>query len=280
MSNQDLIDVLIVGGGIGGITLAQWLTGLGRSWRIVERDSALGGALKNSDYALKWIPALPDVSGRQYLAQMRAGIDQQYCWLNTEVAAINIADRFHCQLSCGLSIQAKKIVFACGASPYSPFAATERIIVGAGLEQFNAIKPGARIAVLGGGDNALEHALLLHQRGCTVELYVRNELRASAAFLSQLQQTPIKVHTQCQNLNPVAVGEYIQLGDELYDYACVYYGYQPSPILKQFPQLLLTDSSPVEGVYTIGDMTQPKYPNILLTQGQAAQLAKQLDADL
>ncbi|WP_247646767.1 FAD-dependent monooxygenase [Deefgea sp. CFH1-16] len=47
------VDVLIIGGGVGGLTLAQWLTGLGRSWRIVEREAYLGGPLAHSQYVFE-----------------------------------------------------------------------------------------------------------------------------------------------------------------------------------------------------------------------------------
>ncbi|WP_348943905.1 FAD-dependent oxidoreductase [Chitinibacter sp. FCG-7] len=274
------IDVLIVGGGVGGITLAQWLTGLGRSWRIVEQEGELGGALKHSEYPLKWIPALPQISGAQYLAQMKAAIDQQYCYLAQQVQSISLADGFECGLSSGQQIRAKKLVFACGASPYSPFKAAERIIVGPGLARFNAIEPASRVAVLGGGDNALEHALFLHQRHCRVDLYARDQLRASSAFLQQLQATRIQVFTQCPQIELLQQGEKVLLNQQQYDYACVYYGYAPSNILTKFPLLSLPDSGLREGVHLIGDMTNAPFPSVLLTQGQAAQLAKQLDFEL
>ncbi|MGL6039926.1 MAG: NAD(P)-binding protein, partial [Deefgea sp.] len=83
------VDVLIIGGGVGGLTLAQWLTGLGRSWCIVEREQQLGGPLASSEYILKWIPGQAQVSGRDYLAAMIAQIDVAHCVLGAQLSAVS-----------------------------------------------------------------------------------------------------------------------------------------------------------------------------------------------
>ncbi|MGL6042099.1 MAG: hypothetical protein ACRC01_12995, partial [Deefgea sp.] len=108
--------------------------------------------------------------------------------------------------------------------------------------------------------------------------------RASAALLRQLQalqqQHPIIIKTDCQEFELAATAQSVQVQGEHYDYAAVYFGYQPSAQLKAFPALKTATGQLQEGVFAIGDMTQPTFPNILLTQGQAAVVAKQIDAQL
>ena len=280
------VDVLIIGGGIGGLTLAQWLTGLGRSWRIVEREAQLGGPLADSQYILKWIPGMAEISGRDYLAAMVAQIDAAQCALGTQLSAVKVAadlsqSDFVCSLSNGELIHAKKLVFACGATPFSPFPEAERVIVGAGLQKISHIAAGQRVAVLGGGDNAADHALILAEMGVAVTVLVRGKLRASAALLQQLRQnSAIEIKTDCGDVELVATPDGVTVQGEHYDYAAVYFGYQASPQLNEFPILTTTSGALREGVFSIGDMTQPEFPNVLLTQGQAAVVAKQIDAQL
>lgn len=280
------VDVLIIGGGVGGLTLAQWLTGLGRTWRIVEREAALGGALADSQYILKWIPGQAAMSGRDYLAAMAAQIDTEHCSLATQLDMVQVGTdlsqgNFVCSLSNGELIHAKKLVFACGATPFSPFPESERVIVGAGLQKIAHIAAGQRVAVLGGGDNAADHALILAEMGVAVTMLVRGKLRASAALLQQLQQQPtIVLKTDCQEFALAATAEGVVVQGEHYDYAAVYFGYQVSPQLKAFPTLKTAKGALLDGVFAVGDMTQPEFPNILLTQGQAAVVAKQIDFEL
>jgi thioredoxin reductase len=280
------VDVLIVGGGVGGLTLAQWLTGLGRSWLIVEQAAVLGGPLANSDYILKWIPGQAEISGRDYLAAMVAQIDAAHCARATQLSAVAVdADvgqgEFVCTLSHGDVIHAKKMVFACGATPFSPFPESARVIVGPGLQKIAHIAAGQRVAVLGGGDNAADHALILAEMGVAVTMLVRGQLRTSAALLQQIRQQPmILICTDCQELVLSTNATGVQVQGEHYDYAAVYFGYQASPQLQAFPVLKTAAGALRDGVFAIGDMTQPEFPNILLTQGQAAVVAKQIDAQL
>jgi thioredoxin reductase len=280
------VDVLIIGGGIGGLTLAQWLTGLGRSWRIVEREAALGGPLADSQYILKWIPGQAEISGRDYLAAMVAQIDAAQCALNAQLNVVNVAadlsqGDFVCSLSNGELIHAKKLVFACGATPFSPFPESERVIVGAGLQKISHIAAGQRVAVLGGGDNAADHALILAEMGVAVTMLARGKLRVSAALVQQLHQNAaIVMKTECEEIELVATEDGVIAQGEHYDYAAVYFGYQASPQLNAFPVLKTAAGALREGAFAIGDMTQPEFPNILLTQGQAAVVAKQIDFEL
>ncbi|WP_254456712.1 FAD-dependent oxidoreductase [Deefgea piscis] len=274
------VDVLIIGGGVGGLTLAQWLTGLGRSWRIVEREAYLGGPLAHSQYVLKWIPGWPAVSGRDYMAAIVAGIETAHCELACELTQIQrnqIDPAWRCQLSNGRAMVAKKLVFACGAAPVSPFAPAERVIVGPGLQKIAHLQTGDRVLVLGGGDNAAEHALILQEMGCSVVMLVRHALRASSVLAQQLRASQIdfRVYGDALPLNVSASG--IELFGESYDYAAVYYGYQPSTVVTDFPVLYGPEQQISRDVFILGDMTGPTYPNILLTQGQAAVVAKQID---
>ena len=286
------VDVLIIGGGVGGLTLAQWLTGLGRTWRIIERETQLGGALAASQYVLKWIPGQAQISGRDYLAAMVAQVDPAHCMLATQLSAVHVAADstrtasqgdagFACTLSNGAQILARKLVFACGATAFSPFPAAERIIVGAGLQKIAHIGAGQRVAVLGGGDNAADHALILAEMSCAVTMLMRGKLRVSVGLLRQLLETPaIGIKPDCGEFLLQATPSGVVVQGEHYAYAAVYFGYQASTQLSALPVLSNAAGELRAGVFTLGDMTQPQFPNILLTQGQAAVIAKRIDFEL
>jgi thioredoxin reductase len=273
-------DVLIVGGGISGITLALWLNGLGRSWRIVEKEKELGGVLKNSEYPLKWIPSLPNVTGKQYVEMMKLDLDIACCLVSDEVVDINPSKEFLSVLASGREISSKSIVFACGSSAFSPYPPFERMIVGADLDKLSSIQTHEHVAVLGGGDNAVEHALFLYEKGCIVDLYARNSLRASFLLKNILESKPIKIFSHMGAIDVVEDGGRLIVNDCKYDYVCVFYGYSPSRVIHNFPQLTLDQSKLIPSVFAIGDMCNPDFPNLLLAQGQAAQLAKLIDLEL
>ncbi|QLG89523.1 NAD(P)/FAD-dependent oxidoreductase [Chitinibacter bivalviorum] len=276
------VDALIVGGGVAGMTLALWLTGLARTWLIVEREAELGGCLRDSQYPLKWIPAFEQISGQDYVAKMRAQLDPTHCLLASEITTIERGDTWRCQLSNGHRIEARKIVFACGATPYSPYPPHPRLIVGPGMQKIAVIGPMHRVAVLGGGDNAFEHALILAERGCQVDLYCRSKFRASAVMYIAVKQSNIALYENTHLEQPSLLDNKVVLNQQEYDYACIYYGYQPSSIISQY-SVLFEDQALQQlhaDIAVIGDMNGGAFPNVLSSQGQAAELAKCLDEGL
>ncbi|WP_273429727.1 NAD(P)/FAD-dependent oxidoreductase [Chitinibacter tainanensis] len=280
------VEVLIVGGGIAGLTLAQWLSGLERRWLLLERGE-LGGCLRESDYPLKWVPGFADISGRDYVARLLAQVPTEHCRSHTTLASIapSPAGGWQGTLSTGESWAAQRVVLACGVAPYAPFAPHPRLIVGPGLMQLAHLQAGDAVAILGGGDNALEHALLLHARGCVVTVYTRGAFRASKAMYQAASHAGISLqsYTPVDELADAPAGLCLpQLsGQPVYAAVAVYYGYRPPAILAEFPALRgASGAGLAAGVDMIGDMREDPDPNLLLAQGQAAQLAKQLDRQL
>ncbi len=273
--------MLIVGGGVGGLTARRWLSGLGRRVGVIERSAVLGGCLAASDYPLKWLPGWGEIAGSSYIAKLVADSGAGPLWLQQELTAVGYEGGVWQLHGRGdLRWQARALVLACGAEPYSPYPAHPRLIVGAQREHLLALQ-GQRVAILGGGDNAIEHALLLHAAGCCVTLHARGALRGNPAMLARLHAAAVPLLT---GLGPIAVqadADGVTVCGARYDHAAVFFGYRPSSLLQQWPQLAcdgLPDAT--RQVYWVGDMRAPRFPNVLSTQGDAAVVAKALDAAL
>ncbi|MBE9607859.1 FAD-dependent oxidoreductase [Chitinilyticum piscinae] len=273
-------EVLIIGGGVGGLTLAQWLSGMGHRWLLLEAAAQAGGALAHSDYPLKWIPGFAGISGRQYMARVLAEVDAARLLCGDQPETVEVLRHgFALQTRLGRNVRVRSLALACGARPFSPYPPAPRLLVGPGLAALAEVVPGMRVAVLGGGDNALEHALILARRGCAVSVLARGAIRGSALLRQQVVAEPaIAVHEHCGALQPACDMAGVSLAGQRYDYACVFYGYEPVPVLAQFPQLAVNGLPAEErGVFWLGDMTRPAYASVLLTQGEAAVVARKLD---
>lgn len=272
-------DVLIVGGGVGGMTLAQWLSGLGYRWALLERNERIGGPLAGSDYPLKWIPGFVQISGREYMALLQAALPVAPMFTGDELDTVRRDGHFIATTRQGRGVRARVLAFACGADVRSPYPPSPRLLVGASLAALARMQRGDRVAVLGGGDNALEHAEILADRGCQVSLLARAALKGSALLRRRVRSNPaIRITEHAGELLPVMSGNTLSIQGVEYDYGCVFYGYEPSPALHRFPALLcggLPDEA--AGVFWLGDMTSPAFASVLLTQGEAAVVARKID---
>lgn len=86
--------------------------------------------------------------------------------------------RFHLALEDGTAREASHVVVAAGISPFArrpvPFTGLPRELVSHSSEHRTLDRlAGRRVAVVGGGQSALESAALLHEAGARVELIVR-----------------------------------------------------------------------------------------------------------
>ena len=91
-----------------------------------------------------------------------------------------VDDGFHLTLTSGDCVEAQRVVVATGIGPFAnypaPFAELPRALVSHASDRSNRDLTrfaGQRVAVVGGGQSALESAALLHEAGVEVELLIR-----------------------------------------------------------------------------------------------------------
>lgn len=182
-----MYDILIVGGGVAGLTAAIYARRAGRSVLLLE-GVGLGGQIAASPLVENY-PGVPSISG----SGLSDALSAQAKDLGTEVkygqvtGAEKTAQGF--RITAGKREYAGRALILCtGAKHRKLGLETEDSFVGRGVS-YCATCDGAffrekAVAVVGGGDSALQSALFLSQLCSSVTLiHRREELRAQRAYV-------------------------------------------------------------------------------------------------
>lgn len=166
-----MYDIIIVGGGPAGLTAALYARRAGRSVLIVEKNG-FGGQMTFSP-KIENYPAFASISGSELADKM---VDQTLnAGANVEIGEVTgverTADGF-C-VRCGdASFAARAVILATGAKHRLLHVPGEERFIGDGIS-FCAVCDGAfyagkTVAVIGGGNSALQEALLLAETSARV----------------------------------------------------------------------------------------------------------------
>lgn len=189
-----MYDILIVGGGPAGLTAALYAARAGKRVAVLERAAA-GGQILNSPLVENY-PALPRVSGADLaealLEQAEAmGAETLY---EEALSAEKTGEGFLVKTDAA-ERECRALILATGVSHRALGLPGEEELVGAGVSYCavcdGAFYAGRDVAVVGGGDTALQDALFLANTCRKVTVLVRRDkLRGEAARAEQLRQRP------------------------------------------------------------------------------------------
>lgn len=235
---HDTTDIAILGAGPAGCSAASWLSQLGFKVALIDRAAEPCHALQALNFPQDWVLGSPGQTlaamGRQYAAQTRTlpNVDLR---LNEQVARLDWrAGQWTLSSASGV-LKARALLLATGLRPLRPacFFADEdlRVLDAVALTaQRDSLKPG-RVLLLGGGDNAVENALFLQQRGHAVTLWSRSDWRAQAGFVERLQASTTITRRPNTPLPTrlTADADGILVGSERFDHVAVLLGYEPEP---------------------------------------------------
>ena len=197
-----MYDILIVGGGPAGLTAAIYAARAGKRAAILEKE-ALGGQIASAPLVENY-PGILSISGaelaRQMTEQARAfGAEIVY----TEVAGLEKTSAGF-RVSCTDGVrEAKTVILATGAAHRQLGLPGETALTGCGISYCavcdGAFYEGADVAVVGGGDTALQDALFLANTCRSVTLiHRRDTFRASAQLVRRAQaQENIRILRSC-----------------------------------------------------------------------------------
>jgi thioredoxin reductase (NADPH) len=293
-------DVIIIGAGPAGLSTAFWCDELGLDTLVLEQAEHVGGQLHRVYNPIENYLGLKARNGAELLEHFTAEVDSAEfdLWTQTSISSVDLkAHRI--SLASGEELQSIAIVIATGVRPRELGVPGEKEFIGKGM-----IESGARdrdafsghdVCVVGGGDAAVENALLLAEVCPTVTLVHRGrKLRARPEFTEQLQATHcITVFTESvltriigsdrveaveiqrkQGLKPFQLavrGVLIRIGVE--------------PNTGLFKDQLETDErgyvavnsqqeTSVPMVFAVGDVSNPVAPTISSATGAGATAAK------
>ena len=197
-----MYEILIVGGGPAGLTAAIYAARAGKHVAVLERGST-GGQIISAPLVENY-PGIPSVSGTELARQMT----EQACTFGAEIVyteAVGLEKTpagFRVLCTDGVR-EAKTVILATGAAHRQLGLPGETTLVGCGISYCavcdGAFYEGADVAVVGGGDTALQDALFLANTCRSVTLiHRRDAFRASAQLVRRAQaQENIRILRSC-----------------------------------------------------------------------------------
>ena len=187
-----MYDIIIIGGGPAGLTAAVYARRAGKSALVIEKN-AFGGQISWSPRVENY-PGFISIGGvelgdRLLEQAMEQGAEAE---LEEVVAIRSEAGRMSVAVESGAKYQAGAVIIATGAKPRMLGLPREEEFIGNGV-CFCAVCDGAfykglPVAVNGGGNSALQDALLLSEKCSRVYLiHRRDSFRGEAKLVEALR---------------------------------------------------------------------------------------------
>lgn len=287
-------DVLIVGGGPGGLSCGQYSARAGRKTAIIE-EMAAGGQTMIID-EIENYPGLGLISGYE----LGAAFEKQATGFGCEfiygtVNSINVQDdgTFVLDTTDGTYIS-QVVVIATGAKHRNLDVPGEKEMIGHGVSYCATCDGpffrGKKILVCGGGDSACQEALYLRKLSDDVTIvHRRDRFRAQASIVKAMQAEGIKTKMEtiiqsigAENGKVNSVTFHNKLSGETYtepfDGVFIFVGNIPQTQLVPFCEkdeggFIKTDRTmmtSVPGIYAIGDVRDTPFRQIVTAAADGA----------
>jgi len=186
-------DVIIIGAGPAGLSTAFWCDGLGLDTLVLEQAEQVGGQLHRVYNPIENYLGLKARNGEELLVHFTKDLDAAEfdLWTQVEIESVDLKAR-RISLRSGEELQTIAIVIATGVRPRELGVPGEKEFIGKGMIESGArdrqLFAGKDVCIVGGGDAAVENALLLAEVCPTVTLVHRGKkLRARREFAERLQ---------------------------------------------------------------------------------------------
>ena len=291
-------DVLIVGGGLAGMTAGMYAARYGLATGIIER--MMGGAQIINAERIENFPGFPQgISGAELApALMEQAMNAGVEFIMDEAAQVT-RDGDYKQVSGDAgSYRARAVIIATGSRLRSAGIPGEEEFQGRGVSHCatcdGPLSMGQTVGVVGGGDSAADEALTLTEYAGRVLLFHRrNQLRAQQALQDRLSEHP-KIEIIRDTVIKAIIGDNSVTGVRTHNLATnrdsevdlhslfLYVGLEPNSELVR--ELIEPDNAghiPVNlsmetgepGLYAAGDVRQRSAAQLVASAGDGATAA-------
>jgi thioredoxin reductase (NADPH) len=295
-----MYDVLIIGAGAAGLSAALWCDELGLDTLVLEASAEVGGQLLWVHNPVENYLGARAANGRELRDAFAAQVaDAEFdLWTGVRVESVDLGAK-RVSLRSGEQLQSIFMIIATGLRRRRLGVPGEAEFAGRGMIESAArdreLFAGKDVVVVGGGDAAVENALLLAEVCPTVTLvHRRKKLRARAEFVERLQGTHcVTVFTESELVSVIG-GERVEAVEirrrgalKAFQMATggvlVRVGYEPNT--EPFRGQLETDDggylrvtseqeTSVDNVFAAGDVSSPLAPTVSGAVGSGATAAK------
>ena len=297
-------DVIIIGGGAAGLSAALWCDELGLSCLLLEAEAEFGGQLLRVYNRIENHLGSEANNGRHlrdcFVRQVEnRGFTRR---LQTKVSRID-AENKKITLPNGEEFSAKNLIIATGVRRRKLNVEGEDFFRGKGIIESGkkdaAAVVGKNVLIVGGGDAALENALMLAETAKKVYLaHRRKDFRGRAEFLERIgSNRKIEITTETVIERIVGSGRVEQVEtrnlrtDETrvlpIEAVLIRIGVAPNSEIIREKVALDTDGyikinsnceTSVKGIFAVGDVANPLAPTVSGAVGMGATAAKAISA--
>lgn len=301
----DQFDVVIVGGGVAGMAAAMWCDELGLSECMIDRATDFGGQLRWIHNPITNYPPATFKNGAELLGRFQESLaDRHFKRMpNTPVTSID-HHKTSVVLGNGQTILAAAIILATGVRRRTLGVPGEGEFAGKGIlesgSRDRADATGRSVAVIGGGDAALENALILGEYADKVYLIHRGDrFSARQEFVERVERhdrIECIFNSHVREFSGSSALEFVVVEREgigtdriAIEIAVVRVGVEPNSELISdaadtdeagYVKVDAAGRSSLIGIYAIGDVAFPISPTIATAVGSAATAVKSIAAEI
>ena len=186
-----MTDIIIIGGGIAGLTAAVYALRSGKSVLLFEKK-AYGGQISQS-HAVENYPGFKNISGAELSMNLHAQAKDFGCEFKNEIVSKVIDGETKKVITNKGEYEAKTVIFAMGAEPRKSGLENEQSLIGRGLSYCAVCDGnffrGRETMVVGGGSTAVQDALYLADICKKVYLvHRRDAFRAEESLVNKLRE--------------------------------------------------------------------------------------------